>query len=426
MKKLFEKEEKENALNQLKIDLISRFFPFSKEEVLQYKLILSSDHNHLMNNVLIEWDSEMLDELSDKIDWTAIWQIKNINLDFDFFKKYESQVDFSSIHFSKNIIWSDNLLSEFGDKFDWSKWLITKEPLSTIENLRRFEDKLDWIYVSQRLNIDFSDAVLEEFADKWNWQKLSSNPNLPLSIEFIKKYIDKLDFDNLSQNPRSLELIYKYPASKRWNWERVLWNPAIIFNRESFDFIFYYYKKLYEPKTSNNEFLERMALSSFLFRVFMRPFNDKSFFLNEEFIKYLPWDNLCKYSNTKLSMAFIEKYKDKLNFKETMFLRTNCDIITTEFVGANSELFNPEHSSFYYLPITIELLGKYDSKINWNNLSSCEKLDWTWEYIDLHFDKFHLFSLSENQGIYEKLIKDKLTKQQIFGFLDDEIKKRRK
>jgi len=33
MKSLFEKEEKETALNQLKVDLISRFFPFSKEEV---------------------------------------------------------------------------------------------------------------------------------------------------------------------------------------------------------------------------------------------------------------------------------------------------------------------------------------------------------------------------------------------------------
>ena len=29
MKSLFEKEEKETALNQLKVDLISRFFPFS-------------------------------------------------------------------------------------------------------------------------------------------------------------------------------------------------------------------------------------------------------------------------------------------------------------------------------------------------------------------------------------------------------------
>ena len=32
----FEKEEKETALNQLKVDLVSRYYPFSKEEVLKY------------------------------------------------------------------------------------------------------------------------------------------------------------------------------------------------------------------------------------------------------------------------------------------------------------------------------------------------------------------------------------------------------
>ena len=143
MKSLFEKEEKETALNQLKVDLVSRFYPFSKEEVMKYKSVLNFDRYHLMNNDLVQWDNEQLESLNDKIDWTAIWKIKNINLDFEFFKKYEKLIDFSSIHLSKNIKWTDNLLTMFGDKFDWSKWLITKEPLSTIDNLRRFNDKLD-------------------------------------------------------------------------------------------------------------------------------------------------------------------------------------------------------------------------------------------------------------------------------------------
>jgi hypothetical protein len=426
MKSLFEKEEKENAINQLKVDLISRFYPFSKEEVLLYKSVLNFDRYQLMNNELIEWDFEMLDDLNDKIDWTAIWKIKNIILDIYFFKKYESQIDFSSIHLSKNIKWSDDLLSEFGDRFDWSKWLITKEPLSTIVNLRRFKDKLDWSYVSQIINIDFNEAVLEEFADRWDWEKLSSNKNLPLSVEFIQKHIDKLDFDALSQNPASIDLIFKYPNSKRWNWEKVLWNSAIIYYKKSFDFIFYYYKKHYETKEFTNPVLRRMALHSFLLRIFMRPFNDKSYFFNEEFVPYLPWDNICKFCSIKMPLTFIQKYKDKLNFKESEFIRTHKDIFTTEFMEANTDLFNSEHYSFYYLPLIIDLLGKYDGKINWNNLSSCEKLDWTWEYIDKNFDKFNLCRLSENKGIYEKLIRNKLTNQEIFDFLDNELLKRRK
>ncbi len=426
MKSLFEKEEKETALNQLKVDLISRFYPFSKDEILKYKSVLNFDRYHLMNNDLVQWDNEQLESLNDKIDWTAIWKIKNINLDFEFFKKYEKLIDFSSIHLSKNIKWTDNLLTMFGDKFDWSKWLITKEPLSTIDNLRRFNDKLDWSSVSQRINIEFNENIIEEFAEKWDWKKLSSNKNLPLSVEFIQKHIDQLDFDALSQNPKSLELIYKYPTSKKWNWEKVILNPAIIYNKESFDFVFNNYKKHYEAKEFTNPILKKMALPTFLFRVFTRQQNDISYFLNDDFIKFLPWENLCKFCNTKLTLEFIEKYKDKLNFKESEFIRNHREIITTEFIEANSELFNSEHYSFYYLPINTNLLNKYIEKINWNNLSSSEKLDWTWGYIDIHFDKFNLFRLAENKGIFEKLITDKLTKQEIFDFLDNELLKKRK
>lgn len=426
MKSLFEKEEKENALNQLKVDLISRFYPFSKEEIIKYKSILNFDRYKLMNNEFVEWDFNLIDVLADKLDWTANWKLKNIILDFEFFAKYDKQIDYSSIHLSKNIEWSDNLLDKYGDKFDWSKWLITNEHLSTIENLRRFKDRLDWAYVSQGINIEFSEDIIAEFSDKWDWKKLSANKNLPISVEFIQKHIDQLDFDVLSQNPKSIDLIYKYPNSKKWNWDKVILNPAINYNKETFDFIFSYYKKQYEAKEFPNPIMKKMSLPSFMFRLFTRQQNDLSYFLNDEFIKYLPWDNLCRFSNTKLSLDFIEKYKEKLNFKESEFIRNHREILTTEFILSNSDLFNSEHYSFYYLPITIELLSKYDNKINWNNLSSSEKLDWTWEYIDLNFDKLNLFRLGENKGLFEKLIIGKLSQQEIFEFLDNELKKKRK
>jgi hypothetical protein len=426
MRNLFEKEA---ALNQLKVDLISNFYPFTKDEVLKYKSVLKFSKYHLMNNDLVQWDNELLENLKDKIDWTAIWKIKNINLDFEFFKKFEMLIDFNSIYRSKNLKWTDNLLTMFGDKFDWSKGLITKEPLSTIDNLRRFNDKLDWSYVSQNIKIEFSESIIEEFAEKWDWKKLSSNRNLPLSVEFIQKHIDQLDFDALSENPKSLELIYKYPTSKKWNWEKVILNPAIIYNKESFDFFFNNYKRHYEAKEFTNPVKTKMALLSFLFRIFTRQLNDISYFLSEDFIKYLPWENFCKFCKTKLTLEFIEQYKDKLNFKESEFIRNHCEIITTEFILANSELFDSEVYSFYYLPLTIELLNNYDNnggKLKWIFLSSNEKLDWTWEYIDIHLDKFIFFRLAENKGIFEKLITDKLTKQEIFDLLDNELLKKRK
>lgn len=418
MKSLFEKEEKETALNQLKVDLISSFYPFSKEEVLKYKSVLNFDRYHLMNNEFIEWDIVLIDDLIDKIDWTAVWKIKNINLDYEFFKKYDNLIDYSSIHLSKNIKWTENLLEDFGDKFDWSKWLITKEPLTTIENLRRFKDKLDWSIVSQRIKIEFSENDIDEFSEKWDWKKLSSNKNLPITVEFIQKHIDQLDFDELSQNPQSIALIYKYPTSKRWNWHKVILNPAIVYNKEIFNFIFNNYKKQFEAKEFTNPVLKIRALYSFLFRVFLGQQNDISYFISDEFIMLLPWENLCKFSKIKLTIDFIERYKDKLNFKESNFIRNHRDILSTEFIEANSDLFDSEHYSFYDLPINIKILNKYDGKINWSYLSSSAKLDWSWEFIELNFNKFNFSRLSENKGIYETLINEKLTKQDIFDFLD--------
>jgi len=422
MKSLFEKEEKEIALSQLKIDLISRFYPFSKAEVLKYKLVLNFGSSNLMKNEFVEWDSDLLESLNDKIDWAEIWKIKNINLDFEFFIKYQNKIDFNSIHLSKNIVWTDDLLNNFGERFDWSKWLITnRERLSNITNLKRFTEKLDWGFVSQRINIEFNETILEEFIDKWDWKKLSANKNLPLTVEFIQKHIEQLDFDALSQNPKSLDLILKYPASKKWNWEKVILNPAIKYNKETFDFIFSHYKRQYKAKEFTNPILKKMALPSFLFRVFSRQQNDISYFINDDFIKYLPWENLCKFSNTKLPLNFIEKHKEKLNFKESEFIRTHREIITIEFIEANPDLFNSEHYSFYYLPLTIKLLNKYDGKINWNNISSSEKLDWTWEFIELNFDKFNFYRLEENKAIFEKLINEKLSKQEILELLDNEL-----
>jgi hypothetical protein len=423
MKSLFEKEEKETDLNQLKVDLISRFYPFSKEEVLHYKDVLNFDRHHLMQNDMIDWNKEQIEILTNKIDWTAIWKIKNISLDYEFFRKYDSKICYKTIHYSQNIKWSDNLLAEFGHKFDWSDWLITKEPLSTIDNLRRFKDKLDWFFVSKRIKIKFNENVIEEFSDNWNWKMLSSNKNLPVTVEFIKKYIDQLDFDALSQNPQSLDLIFKYPTSKKWNWEKVILNPAIVYTKETFDFIFHNYKKQFEAKEFTNPILKKSALHSFLFHVFTRQYNELSFFLSAPFIKYMPWKQLCQICKIKLPLEFIEEHKYKLDFNQTEFTRIHKEILNINFIIDNKELFNFEHYSFYYLPLSIDLLNTDYDKINWPSLSSCEKLDWSWEFIEENFDKFNLYRLSQNKGIYEKLIIDKLTKQDIFVFLDNQIAK---
>lgn len=100
---LFEKEEKENYINQLKVDLISRFYPLSADEIIRYKTILNFDNNHLMDNESVIWDTQLIDEVKDRIVWSSISRLINIKIDLPFIKKFEQQIIFPCIQFSKGL-----------------------------------------------------------------------------------------------------------------------------------------------------------------------------------------------------------------------------------------------------------------------------------------------------------------------------------
>ena len=403
MENLIEKLEKEKALIQLKVDLISRFYAFSYDDILKYKNVLNTDNHYLMENEFIQWENKLVKQMQDKIYFPFIYKIKNIKLDYMFFKKFESVIDFSTIYYSKNIVWSKKLIELYGDRFDCNK-LITRCPLIKIDTFEKNKDKLDWSYISRCYNFNQKVDLIEEFKELWDWKKLSANIKLPISFEFIQKYINELDFNELSRNPASLELIYKYPTSKRWNWENVIVNPGIIYNHVSFNFIYGHYKRFVELNDHISLKMKEIPLYFFMSRVITRQSNDISFFLEEKFIRFMPWHLLSKCCVNKFELSFIEEHKDKLNFKESSLIRHNKDIITTQFILGNYELFDTERYSFYYLPLTIDLIKPHLENINWYYLSSCEKLDWTWDFINEHFSKFDLFRLSQNRGIYEKVI----------------------
>lgn len=420
---LFVETEIENFIDRLKINLVSHFFPFTKEQILHYKLLLNFDRYHLMDNDQIEWDSELLDELNDQIDWSAIWKLNKINLDFDFFEKYKDRINFKSTQLSRNIEWSNKLLSKYGDCFDWSRSLIMRTQLSTIDNLRHFKDDLNWDVVSERINIEFTDEVLEEFSDKWNWTKLSLNKNLPLSTEFICRYLDKVDFASLSKNPKCLEIIYKTSRSKKWNWNQVIINPGIRYNKESFEFIFPHFKKEYEEGKHPSIIKKTPAINAFLKEVFFWHHNDLSYFFSEEFIDYLPKMHYSRSWNTKLSLELVEKYKFKLNFNDLNFIRMHADIITIEFIEENLDLFDFASDSFYHIQASIDYLEKHQEKILLSKLVYCKNFNWSWEYIIGNYGVLKLYDISQNKGIYDRLIKDKLSKKEILQFVDHALKK---
>ena len=54
------------------------------------------------------------------------------------------------------------------------------------------------------------------------------------------------------------------------------------------------------------------------------------------------------------------------------------------------------------------MLPTLENEIQWNWLSTAPKLDWDWNYIRLNLAKFNPYQLSQNEGIYEQLIKPEI------------------
>jgi len=421
MKSLFEKEEKENALIKLKLDLISLYFPFSKEEILRYKSIIRFDEGYAMANQQIPWDDGLFETSSEKIAWKALYQIKNFQFTYSFLKKHSDKIDFQSIDLYKNLEWTNEILEEFQDKLDWSRGLILKPEVHTLENLRKYKDQINWQRISSRSTLVHDENIIQEFIDKWDWELLSGNPNLPISVKFIQLHIKKLNFNILSRNPKSLDLIHQYPMSDKWNWSFVITNSGIHYTYESFQFYFKYYKDHLQKTNPNFEITDTIGKFIFLERIFQYYSGNKSIFFDHPFINLLQFTNVVKGPSCEVPLSFILENKEKIDFNSHSFIKANKEKIDSHFIKQNLERFDPSHSSFYYLDINQDILSILGSKVDWFWLSSCETLDWTWEFIANNFDKLNPHRLGQNKAIYEQLIASKLTSEDIIEFLEVQL-----
>ncbi len=423
MKSLFEKEEKELIINDLKIDLISRFYSFSNEEILKYKQVLNFDRYHLMDNPNILWDKKLVEDVRELIDWTALFKLRNLKVDLDFLNTFENSIEFSILHLSNNIVWNEDLVDKYGDKLNWNSSCILKVPQPfQLSLLRKYKDVLDWGMVSRRINITFNDELIEEFNDHWNWELLSSNINLPPTVDFIKKHIDKLDFRRLSMNAAFLPLIIKYPESKRWDWNYVAINPGISYDKKMFEFVFEHYKKQQEFHPYITRLFSKLTLPRFILRLFSTQNNKIDYFLEDEFIPYIPWKELSKHCTFQLGTDFISKHHEKLDFTKTEFLEMNKNCITPKFIENNWNLFDKGRYPFYKLSLSRSMVASNLSSVNWHYLSTCQTLDWTWAFIFEHLYELNVDQLSRNEEIFHQLILPSLSNNNLGSFFSRNTK----
>jgi hypothetical protein len=236
MESLFAKEELEDEIIELKVQLLSRFYPFQLNDIEALKKQINFEC--LLSNEEVCWSKELFELVKDEIDWHSIHRIRSLSfhMDVSFLNEFKNYIDFDSLHMNRHVDWSLEIFHLYKEKL--SHKIIYRSNLffSNNEIFQFFEAKIDWDLLSQSTNLEFSSEFVETYKHLINWRYFSRNPKIPISIDFIQKFSDLIDFDALSRNPASIELIEKYPKSKKWNWEAVVLNPAIKYTDENIDF----------------------------------------------------------------------------------------------------------------------------------------------------------------------------------------------
>ena len=399
MESLFAKEELENEIIELKIQLLSRFYPFRLNEI--QALIKHIDFDSLIRNEEICWSKELFDLLKDEIDWSLIHFIRKLNfrIDQSFLTEFENYVDFESLLMTNHVDWSIEIFNKFKEKISHKVLYRSNELFTNKKVFAYFESKIEWDFLSRSTKLEFPIDFIEVHKNLINWKIFSKNPNIPVSVDFIKKFENFIDFDGLSQNPSCIELILKYSKSKKWNWRTVMYNPAIEFDDDNINFYAENFNKyLYE--TGKIKVFYKNFPGLIVRHLMVNQIKNRNYFIQDKYLELIPWDIFCTYCNTELTLQEIEKFKSKLDFKSSQFLIKHRNIITTDFILENIELFDSKSPSFYQLPLNLEIIEKC-SNISFNMLSGCDKFDWTWQFIQENIDKLNIYRLSKNKALYD-------------------------
>ena len=67
MKKTSKPVDKEQLINQIKIDLLTAYFPFSNEDIIKYQEVLNFDEYQIFLNPNINWNTKLIKTVKDKL-----------------------------------------------------------------------------------------------------------------------------------------------------------------------------------------------------------------------------------------------------------------------------------------------------------------------------------------------------------------------
>ena len=236
--KLFEKKKqfllKQEFYFLMNVSLRTKL---SHQQLKKYKPILV--WWNIESNVLINWNTDILDEFKDiffdaNIEYPEINYNESLPWSIEFIERYKDLwrwlmlIDNPTVmkipgikeHFSEQFLpYVEDYPEVFIPGFEKQYWVDPIEwQYESIKEISNF-DFIDWRLLSHNKRLFWSQELIEQYQYKLVWSALSSNPTLPWSVAFIEKYGYRWDWTNLSGNegvPWTIGLIKKY--ENKFNW----------------------------------------------------------------------------------------------------------------------------------------------------------------------------------------------------------------
>ncbi|SUX48544.1 Uncharacterised protein [Chryseobacterium indoltheticum] len=396
-------------------------------------IVFEWDWDYISNHDHFPTDLRTLNQFREKINWTILTGSKAIQQKFnpdswDNGKQWFSNIDRYLQQFKEN--WNWQVLSQ-NKNINYSRPLLTKYR----------NENWDWDHLSEfggflteqkrdKSNKNYLEEVVKQFP-KIKFEILSKRKDININSDLIlSTKLKKWDWKVLSENEKaeiSNELIVEL-KDKNWNWQALSKRKKIEFSNHTL-------LQLLEKDWDWNYLSENINLefyAEFIEKTKAKSWNWQSVSRHKSFLPTiailtltkdfnLDWAHLSKHSSLTPTKELLAKFETKWDWQNiTKNQQINFDDITfiERFADKWDWYFICEQGK---INLNNLLLSKFKEHLEWNLISSNTNIDFTEEIIQ-EFKKFWNWSkLKENKRVQELLgsyIADEINKNATLNFLD--------
>lgn len=387
------------------IGLLSRYYPWDVLQIEEFKDIINYEEMMFMKNDTILWSLDLIEILKDKMEWGSLWKTNGLELNLDFFLRYEEYIDFSFIHHHKNIDWSNQLLDTYKEKWDWNG-LMMHPIVAEVRNIKKYETNYNWDKFSSNRHLKLSDEIIETYLNKWNWAKLSRNVNFKVDKNGIEKYKEHICFNNLSRNPSMVPFILAFPNQYDWNWSAFVQNTGVVFGDKLIEFLVSKFKsKNSHLKHWGQDVKDNYAKSALIKSNLNNIHFNRDFLFSRSFnANCIPWKVVIQRKPEVLKTQEIEEHLDLEKFDKSLSYRI-VQRLSKDYIKSHAnKLLKYRWSIFRYGQIDQEFFMQNSIIEDWFQLAFNELFDWELDFLINNLNKFESnYGLSQNKRLFELL-----------------------